>query len=245
MSLDATRRSFLRQVVGGDRRRRIRRPPALTLFGLAFLLMPVANYIAVAMHMQLSPMDFMTVFARMNPMELLLLFGAIPVGLGLLLVKKWGWWMFLIYSILLISHNAVVFALQPFAGNLGALLLALFGMSAAAYVLRNDISAPYVKMYPRGWRLQRRKPLVFEIVANDIMRRTKDAHERGVYIEWPDCSLEPGSEVQLAFRLNDNRYDLNGGVVRTDPNGVGVAFRDMDLNTLFSLRHDLRAQTRL
>lgn len=206
--------------------------------------MPLVNYVAIAMRTGTAIVDVEAVFARLNAFEIALLFGSIPVAVGLLLVKKWGWWSFLAYAVALIVYNATVFALQPFAGNLGALLLALFGMLAIAYIMRNDISAPYIKMYPRGWRLQKRKPLVFEIVANNIMRRTKDAHERGVYIEWPDCKLEPGAAVSLAFRLNDNRYDLSGGVVRTDPDGVGVAFRDVDLNTLFSLRHDLREQTR-
>ncbi|MCR9145019.1 MAG: PilZ domain-containing protein [bacterium] len=228
-----------------ERRRRVRRPLTLTLFGIAFLLMPLINYVAIALRAGIPVSDVAGVFARLNLFEIVLLFGSVPVAIGLLLVKKWGWWTFLAYACALIVYNATVFALQPFAGNLGAVLLALFGMLAVAYIMRNDISAPYIKMYPRGWRLQKRKPLVFEIVADDIMRRTKDAHERGVYIEWPECSLEPGAEVTLAFRLNDNRYDLTGGVVRTDPEGVGVAFRDIDLNTLFSLRHDLREQTRI
>lgn len=228
-----------------ERRKRVRRPPTLTLFGIAFLLMPIINYVAIAVRMGSGILDVAGVFAKLNPFEIGLLFGSLPVAVGLLLVKKWGWWLFLLYSIALIGYNATIFALQPFAGNLGAVLLALFGMLAVAYILRNDISAPYVKMYPRGWRLQKRKPLVFEIVVNDIMRRTKDAHERGVYIEWPGCGLDPGAGVKLKFRLNENRYDLAGGIVRTDPEGVGIAFRDMDLNTLFSLRHDLREQTRI
>ena len=232
------------RMLRAERRKRIRRPATLTLFGLAFLAMPLVNYIAIAIRLDTPTTDVAAIFANLNPFEIALLFGAIPVGVGLLLVKKWGWWLFLLYSIALTAYNATVFVMQPFAGNLGALLLAVFGMLAMAYIMRNDISAPYVKMYPRGWRLQKRKPLVFEIVVNDIMRRTKDAHERGVYIEWPDCNLEPGAEVNLAFRLNDNRYDITGGVVRTDPDGVGVAFRNLDLNTLVSLRHDLREQTR-
>ncbi|MEQ9363454.1 MAG: hypothetical protein RIF32_04385 [Leptospirales bacterium] len=207
--------------------------------------MPAINYAAIALRTGVGVGDAAGVFARLNLFEIGLLFGSVPVAAGLLLVKKWGWWSFLAYSVALIVYNATIFALQPFAGNLGALLLALFGMLAVAYMMRNDISAPYIKMYPRGWRLQKRKPLVFEIVANGIMRRTKDAHERGVYVEWPDCDLDPGAEVTMAFRLNDNRYDLIGGVVRTDPEGVGLAFRDVDLNTLFSLRHDLREQTRM
>ena len=232
------------RMIRRERRRRVRRPFTLTLFGLAFLAMPVVNYLAIALRLSLHPARPFEVFASLNTFEIVLLFSAIPVGLGLLLVKKWGWWSFLFYALTLIVYNATIFILQPFAGNLGALLLAAFGMLAMAYIMRNDISAPYIKMYPRGWRLEKRKPLVFEIVINDIMRRTKDAHERGVYVEWPNCNLEPGSEVRLSFKLNDNRYDLTGGVVRTDPEGVGVAFRAMDLNSLFSLRHDLREYSR-
>jgi hypothetical protein len=223
-----------------ERRRRIRRPLTLTLFGLAFACMPPVNYIAIAYRLQLPVTALSAVFASLNYYEIALLFAALPVGLGLLLVKKWGWWLFLLYSIALIAYNATIFILQPFAGNLGALILALFGMAAMAYIMRNDISAPYIKMYPRGWRLQKRKPLVFEIAVDGIVRRTRDAHERGVYVDWPDCRLEPGTAVDLGFRLNANRYNLQGGIVRTDPDGVGIAFRDLDPNTQVSLRHDLR-----
>ena len=105
-----------------DRRRRVRRPPTLTLFGVAFLFMPLINYVAIAMRTGTAIMDVAAVFDRLNTFEIALLFGSIPVAIGLLLVKKWGWWTFLAYAVALIAYNATVFALQPFAGNLGALL---------------------------------------------------------------------------------------------------------------------------
>lgn len=83
---------------GGDRRRRLRRPASLTTFGALFVGLPLSNYASIAYRLGLPLSHPGTIFANLNPLEIILLAGAVPVGAGLLMVKKWGWWSFLAYS---------------------------------------------------------------------------------------------------------------------------------------------------
>ncbi len=227
---------------GGERRRRLRRPASLTVFGALFLGLPLLNYVSIAYRLSIPLTHVTLIFANLNALEIILLLGALPVGAGLLLVKKWGWWSFLAYSLILIAYNGFVFLTKPFGENLGALLLTIVGCVAMGWFMRRDISAPYLKLYPRGWRMQRRRPLVFEIEVDGIVRRTKDAGQRGVYVDWPHCRQNPGDAVDVAFRLNNNQYRLTGGVVRVDEDGAGIAFRDLDASTARRLSRDLQNQ---
>ena len=208
-----------------ERRRRIRRPWTLLFFGIAFLLLPFLNYLGITSQLQISPQMPVVALKLLNPVELILLFTPILVGIGLLAVKRWGWWLFLAYAVVLIVHNIYALARSPGYYNAGALIQTILGVAAVLYFVRRDISAPYMRMYPRGWRIQKRKPVEFDLMVHRTPRSTRDVSDSGLYVAWEDCYREPGEEVHLAFFLDGAEYKCRAGVVRVDEDGAGIAYR--------------------
>ena len=224
-----------------ERRRRIRRPISLVLVGFLMLALPIINYLNIAFVLHLPLHVDELIFGTLEPYEVVLLLAPIPVGIGLLLVKRWGWWLFLIFSLAMILYNAVVFAVRPAMENLGALILAVFGLAALAYVLRPDISAPYMKMYPRGWRGQKRRPISARIQVDGQELETLDVSVRGVYVRWSGCDREPGEATRVVLNLGDENFELDAGIVRVDRLGAGLAFRNLDASMLRRLQKALRS----
>lgn len=222
-----------------ERRRRIRRPLTLVIFGLAFLVLPLFNYLGMTNQLGLPLAQVRASFSLLSSIEIALLLIPLAVGLGLLLVKRWGWWLFLAYACVLILYNLYALIRTPGFYNGLALVNTVVGMVAVFYFLRRDVSAPYMRMHPRGWRLQKRRPIEFEVIVDGIRRRTIDASLAGLYISWEDCYRSPGEEVHLTFVLDGNEYKTRAGLVRVDEEGAGVAFRATSRSFRSNLKRDL------
>ena len=227
-----------------ERRHRIRRPLTLIFFGIAFLLMPVFNYLGMTNQVGLPLAQVRTSLALLTPMEIALLLIPIAVGIGLLAVKRWGWWLFLGYAALLIAYTVYAEIRTPGLYNTIALINTVLGMTAVFYFVRRDVSAPYMRMHPRGWRLQKRSPIEIEVIIDGIRRRTLDASPAGLYVAWQDCYRSPGEEVHLTFSVNGTEYKTRAGLVRVDEGGAGVAFRAAPRSFRRNLSRDLAALER-
>ena len=213
------------------KRRRLARPKPLVLFGVLFLFLPLINYFIISYQMQIPFTYPKLLLSGLRPMQLGLLFAPIIVGIGLLSVEKWGYFVFLVYSGILILHNLVVVLQNPVLYNLGAVAQTLFGTTAILYFIRKDISAPYMKMYPRGWRLEKRKPIGIEIAIFEKKMKTRDVSVTGFYVDWTDCPYNINDDVLVIFEIAKEKFRLEAGIVRIDDEGVGIALRDMDAET--------------
>jgi hypothetical protein len=216
-----------------ERRRRLARPRTLVTLGVLFLLMPVLNYGAAAYRFDLDLADVsrvLGVFARADQgyVGLIALLAPLLVGAGILSVRAWGWYTFLVYASGLALYNVAVLVQRPDVYNLAANGQTLFTLIAAGYLLQRDIFAPYMNPGRRGWRGQRRLSLAISVVVDGRQLQTRDVSASGCYVSWPDCPLAPGSEVAIAFRLGEGDFQLRGGVVRLDAAGIGIAFRNLD-----------------
>jgi hypothetical protein len=213
-----------------ERRRRIARPLPILVFGVVFLLLPIANYIDFAYKLDISPSNFFFVIKNTNIFALVLAVLPFPVGIGILLVKRWGWWSFLLYSILTIFYNILVLISESeeMVGNAITLIQSSIGFTAMFYFLKPDISAPYMNIDSRGWRFQRRKPIETKVVINGLPLLTKDFSATGFYVEWPSSTLSLNQEVKIDLNLDGEDFKLNGGIVRIDERGVGLAFRSLE-----------------
>lgn len=209
------------------RRRRMSRPGTLVFFGLVFLLLPFVNYAAYAARYGIPPAMASLVLKTMPWPFVIMMLLSFPVGLGLLLVKKWGWFLFLAYSVLLVAYNVYVILTNHDPYNFLALALTTLGCVAIVYFSRKDVSAPYMKMYPRGWRGQRRVPVEIPIRVGEKNLKSRDISPSGFYADWPDCPHNPNDAVRLIFELDGEELQLEGGVVRVDDNGAGIAFRGL------------------
>ena len=215
------------------KRKRIARPPTLVFFGVVFLCLPLVNIGTLLYLFRLW--DPIQLFRTLHPLMTLLIFIPLPIGIGLLMVKKWGWRLCLAYSTALIIYNVYAFIDKPILYNLGVIFPAVLFLIVLIYFVRPDISAPYFKLYPRGWRLQKRLPLELQVRINQELVTTTDISSAGFYARRGELELDTGEEVSLElFDLDNNPIqekvpaDLKGGVVRVDPDGVGIAFRYLD-----------------
>jgi hypothetical protein len=118
------------------KRKRLSRPKTLVIFGILFLLLPFQNFRIILFHS-----DIFALFLMLLP---------IPVGIGIINVKRWGWQLFFVYASLLILYNLQVFVFNFKLYNFAALFNSIIGFVAIAYFARKDISAPYFKMYRRS-----------------------------------------------------------------------------------------------
>lgn len=211
-----------------ERRKRISRPLPVIIFGIIFLLLPFINYINFAYHFQIPFTNVMEVLKTVDAVAVVLAIIPFAVGIGILLVKRWGWFLFLVYSILVLVYDALVSISDPTEPNIMTLVQSAIGFTAIFYFLKPDISAPYMKMYGRGWRFQVRKPIEMDIAVNDLKLKTRDISPAGFYVEWPTCPYELNQEVNVSINIERQMLNLKAGVVRLDETGAGFAFRSID-----------------
>ncbi|MCH8194779.1 MAG: hypothetical protein IIB12_01770, partial [Chloroflexi bacterium] len=198
------------------KRKRKARPRTLLIFGVGFILLPFVNYFIIAkdLNIHYSLPEF--VFAKLNPAAAVLLLAPFVIGVGLLMVKRWAWRLFLVYALVVVAYDLAILLTAPVVYNARMLLQTLFGLAAVMYFTQPDISAPYMKMYPRGWRMQKRRPVVLDAVIDGVKRKTRDFGSRGLFADWPDCPHEPNDAVTVEFELDGRQFCLEAGIVRID-----------------------------
>jgi hypothetical protein len=221
-----------------DRRKRISRPIPILVFGIVFLLLPLVNFVNFAYQLEVPPTEFRFILKNIEPFALLLSFFPIVVGVGILMVKKWGWWCFLLYSIVVILYNILVLVSEPnqISDNIITLVQSVIGFSAMFYFLKPDIAAPYMNVDSRGWRFQKRKPIEIKVKVNSISVNSNDLTSTGLYVDWKNADLELNQEVNVEFTFGDNKFQNKAGVVRIEETGVGLAFRGADRKVISELR---------
>lgn len=215
-----------------DRRKRIQIPKSILFAGILLLLFPFCNLIYLQFYYGKS---FNEVLGILDGISFVFLATSPIIGTGLLLVEKWAWWGLILFSFTLILFDASTLYANPDQIHIFSFGFTLIGFTILLFSLRKDISAPYFKLYPRGFRAERRNPVKIFVKIDTWLLPTKDVSETGVYVAWQNCNRSLGEEVMLAFeemdglekRLQDILLGTNkGGIVRIDPNGVGIAFRN-------------------
>ena len=214
-----------------ERRRRVKRPLLLVLSSFLLLAMALSNYAGLSLKYNVPfylPLDIYNVA---NWKELLLLFVIFISGPGLLLVRLWGWAVFVFSSIVWIIYNVFHFLMYPSSllHGQGAVVQTILAVFILVYFLRKDIYSPYFNPHRMGWRHFRRFPLELDAHVGDFVGVTRDVSRGGAFVDWPDCSLEPGSAVQIRINVGGFWFSSEGGVASIRPGeGAGIAFRNMD-----------------
>jgi hypothetical protein len=212
-----------------ERRRRFRKPRLLLGFSILILLLPISNYIGMSMKYNFPLYKPYLLLKFGNLPEWVLLISSIFSGLGLLYIKRWGWWLFILSSFTFISYNSYGFITIPNSATKGPLIQTLIITLALCYFLQKDIFTPYMKLYKRGWRFLKRYPVATNININDKIYKTINISLGGVYVKWTDCKLELNSEVTVYFELGKEGFKSKAGIATIVPgNGVGIAFREID-----------------
>lgn len=210
-----------------ERRTRVKKPISLIIISLILILSPIYN-LSLQLYIRNLPISFQSLSTvRFNTLEICFILLPVVCGIGLYLIKKWAWYLFILYSLVLIIFNAYISFKYPVKFNLYSLTESIFIFLIAAYFLKKDMSAPYLKMYPRGWRGEKRKPVQVAVSINGATKTTKDISEAGFYVDWKEVPFEINEEVQVQMELNQEKKIFRAGTVRKDENGVGFAFRGL------------------
>jgi hypothetical protein len=158
-----------------DPRKRYNRPLSLIIIGGLFLLFPVWNYLSICVQAGYPYWRPLYVLQRIDLFVLVLMGLSFAVGVGLLMVKRWGWRLLFVFAAMLVGYNIwAIVSLPDYWLNIVYLLQTVLGLGAAVYFLKPDMSAPYVKMYPRGWRFERRQPVQQKVQINGRTFQTRD-----------------------------------------------------------------------
>ena len=217
-----------KSIFNKDKRKRFSRPLTILLIGILLCILPIINYFFIAKELGFGSSNFGLIFHFLSAFEITLLLLPLVLGVGLLMIRKWAWWGILLYFTSLILYDTyLLFSLNSMF-NVGVLFRTIVGFGIIIFFLKKDISAPYFKLYPRGWRGEKRKPIERVVYIKEKEYKTFDVSPTGVYLDWKDCDRELGDELVIRFIQNDDGHlqtEAKVGIVRIDTNGVGLAFR--------------------
>jgi hypothetical protein len=217
----------LADMFNGEDRKRVKLPLSILIIGIILVLLPFLSIFLINLK---EGITILTIIRQLNWYQLVLIFIPLFVGIGLLRVKKIAWYALILYGTILILWNIYTATYHPSNWNYFALIESILFFVFILYFLRKDISSPYFKLYPRGWRGEKRYPTRIKIQVNGNEFETRDFSFAGFYF---DSDLkeqyELGEEVKV--RLPEMKEELNAGIVRIDTNGVGVAFRNLTVKT--------------
>ena len=124
-------------MVRRERRKRIRRPTALSIFAIFLMLEPLLQLVGLSIWKDISVRD---ILGELSYLQMALLFFPIIPGFGLYQVKKWGWFIFLFYSFSLISFNLYAFIKKQSGYNAFALIETILVFIMIFYFLRKDLT---------------------------------------------------------------------------------------------------------
>ena len=205
-----------------DERKRYQKPFLLLVISVGFILAPVFNTIYNSLFLHIN---IVHVWRGYHPLAYLLMSICILNGIGLLLLHRWSWYLFLVVAVTILSYNLYcltemvnVYNISLFAQSLGLFLV-------IAYFLRMDILAPFFATEPRGFRKAKRTKTQVNILVDNLKFVTEDISSIGLSVAWPDCNKNIGDEVGISFLMHSKPVEIKAGITRIDKGIVALAFR--------------------
>ncbi|TGN17997.1 PilZ domain-containing protein [Leptospira idonii] len=226
-----------------------RYPLPIVLVAVIFFSIPFLNFFMTAALYDLNQ-RWDHVFERIQPLQYLLSVLGLVISYGLIAKKKFGYYLFLIFSIVLASYNLWMIAWISLGKKLfmagmriqasdivwNAVLTTII-LGLIFYFLRKEISAPYFSLVNRGWRAGYREthPIPFHWTNMDGEREgdgfTINVSGSGALIPLPAHHfLKEGDPINLLMKLENEKRELisisvKGTIIRLDreENGSDLA----------------------
>lgn len=214
-----------------------KRPLSIVLIAIFYFFEPIGNLVQAAFINDVPLFGSHGILSRLLWSDWIIL-GLFPVvGVGIYMVKKWGWYLFLCFSILLIFYNLFVYKfLNPNYSFETVMLFIIIITSISAFFLRKNVYAPYFNPRLRWWEIATR----YRVPLNTVLFtkkgvtpcKTLDISETGCFVDHRE-EIPVGSSVMLEFRCEDIEISCLGKVVnkRAGTNekyqGYGIMFQAM------------------
>lgn len=225
-----------------ERRHRYNKPFLITLFSSLLLVMLVSNYLGMLIKYDLPFYKIHVLVSRARLAEIILLSSCLLSGIGLFMVTRWGWWVFIFSGFLFIIHNLYWFLKVPATFTPGPVIQTTFIILSLLYFVKVDVFTPYMMINRRGWRRLKRYSVGIYVKINNEIHLLQNLSIGGFYVLWPDCNLTLNQEISVYFKLEGKEFSCRAGVASIVPNhGAGIAFRGTDRTFRSNLRSAIRS----
>ena len=223
-----------------------KRPLSIVIITIVYFLEPVGNLIQAAFINNLPFFGEYGILSRLLWTDWVML-GLFPVvAVSIYKVRKWGWYLFICFSVLLISYNLIVYyCLNPNYSFETVLLFILIITGISAFFFRKHVYAPYFNPRLRWWETAARYRVTLDttILTSDGAKECNilDISETGCFVNDRE-ELDEGSHVWLRINCKEVEINCFGKVVRKSGpkeqyTGHGIMFQNMPKETKKKIRH--------
>ncbi len=212
-------------------------PLTIKIIGLFYLFTPVFSYLWTAYALGIPFWEFGTLLRLFSIPALLLNLIGLTLGVGILGVKRWGYFLFLGFNLYLVGHGLHLIYSSGFTKQLiWNLFITLLPFALNMYFLNKEISTPYLTLIPRGFRKKWRIeiPITGTIRVNErdkFSMKTMDISPTG-FLASVEGKIETGTKVTVSMKL-DSQWDAPAEMMREEDGNYGFKFLYLPGDKLF------------
>lgn len=221
-----------------------KRPLSIVIISFIYLLEPFANLFQAAFLNDLPFSGDMGTLSRLRWTDWVILWLFPVVALGIYRVRKWGWYLFIGFSGLLVVYNIYVYIQNPNYALETILFFILIITGTSAAFLRKHVYAPYFNPRFRWWETAARFRIDLDTAilteTGNQPCKTLDISETGCFLE-TRFPMAEGASVWLKIRFKGMEINCLGTVVRRAGRaeavrGYGIMFQGMSAEAKDLLR---------
>lgn len=218
-----------------------KRPLAITLIALIYLLEPIGNALIAALANDLPLFGSQGIFAHLIWSDWLILAMFPVVAAGVYAVRPWGWYLFIGFAIVLIGYNLTVFFfLNPNYDPTLVIGFILVITLVCSVFFRRHVYSPYFNPRLRWWEVAARYKVDLE--ATLLLDNGAEIHCHVLDISRTGCfvghhgAIGTGENLWLKIHCAGTQIHGIGKVVRHAPGqGYGILFQAMTRETRIKL----------
>ena len=231
-----------------------KRPLSIVIITIVYFLEPVGNLMQAAFINNLPFLGEYGILSRLIWSDWVIL-GLFPVvAVGVYRVERWGWYLFISFSVLLISYNIIVYHfLNPNYSFETIILFIIIITGISTFFFRKHVYAPYFNPRLRWWEIAARYRVTLNttlLTSNGAKEfHTLDISETGCFVD-DKAELAEDSFVWLIINCRGIEINCSGKIVRkAGPKekhaGYGIMFQDMPKEMKKKIKHLIRSLERL
>lgn len=203
-------------------------PIPIIIIGFYFLLTPVVSYFATAASMGVSATNFDSILKTFSARSLFLNLLGFVLGFGILGVKRWGYFLFLFFSFLLIAHGIFLLFQSGFEDQFfWNLIITIIPFFLILYFLNREISTPYLTLVPRGfrskWRIEIPVKGTLQVDSHKYSMVTMDISPSGCLASVKGIVPED-VPLKVQLDLDGQIWECDASYVREEEGNIGIKF---------------------
>jgi len=195
-----------------------KRPLIIIIIFICYLLSPLAILVQASLIHHIPVFGPRNIFERLFITDIIVLAFYPLCAIGIFSVKKWGWYLFLVCSLLLIGYNTTVYLINPrYTPVLLILYNAVLAVVAGIF-FRKHIIAPYFNPHLRWWETETRYRIdiyteLTIIEGKKLRGEILDVSSSGFLVSF-DHDLKLGSTHTFSLRCLRHFIEVMGKVMR-------------------------------